>query len=391
MRPLKIALLTHSTNPRGGVVHCLELADALVQLGHAVTLLAPSSKGRELFRTPLCEVRLLPLCAHGTSLREVVAARIASFVTALGTRDAPAFDVHHAHDGIGANALLELQRTGHLSSYVRTVHHVEASYGDSEIDEWEARSIAHAARLVCVSPSWAVQLHRRYGREAIHIDNGLDRDRFSPQRTQHDARLAARLGVGPGPLFLMVGGIEARKNPVRALQAFLRAREDLPQAQLLLVGGASLLDHQACRREFDKVLRDAGLAAGPGQAVIHAGVLPDADMPSVYRLATALLFPSLLEGFGLAIIEAMACGTPVVVSDTPPFTDFLARGDCLWVDPYAVDSMHQALRSAADTATQRALRARGREVAARFDWARAARAHAALYQDLRRHQQSLAG
>ena len=74
--PLRIALLTHSTNPRGGVVHCLELADALCAQGHAVTVHAPGVPGQPLFRSSRAAVRILPVPASGPGLREVVQARI---------------------------------------------------------------------------------------------------------------------------------------------------------------------------------------------------------------------------------------------------------------------------------------------------------------------------
>lgn len=381
--PLRIALLTHSTNPRGGVVHCLELADALCAQGHAVTVHAPGVPGQPLFRSSRSAVRILPVPASGPSLREVVQARIHSFVQGLSEAGQPAFDVFHAHDGIGANALLALRRQGQVGAYVRTVHHVDAGFGDPVVDAWEAQSIRQADRLICVSESWAPKLRERFGREAQVIHNGVDLRRFSPVPQATDAdrdfNLARRLGLGTGPVYLMVGGIEARKNTVGALQAFVQLRACVPEAQLLIAGGASLLDHGPYRQRFEQVLAQAGLQAGPGQPVVLSGVLADADMPALYRLATALLFPSLLEGFGLAIVEAMASGVPVIVSRQEPFTDFLGPDDALWVDPYSPPSMTEALLQVLFQGTTQALRERGLVLARRFDWAAAARAHIALY------------
>ncbi|MDD0809186.1 MSMEG_0565 family glycosyltransferase [Curvibacter sp. RS43] len=376
---LRIALLTHSTNPRGGVVHCLELADALMAQGHAVTVHAPGVPGQPLFRACRAAVRILPVPGSGRSLREVVQARIHSFVQGLSEAGRAEFDVFHAHDGIGANALLALRRQGLVGAYVRTVHHVDAGFGDPVVDAWETQSICQANRLVCVSESWAPKLRERFQRDAQVIHNGVDLRRFSTVPQPRDADLAQRLGLGPGPVYLMVGGIEARKNTVGALQAFIQLRARVPTAQLLIAGGASLLDHSPYRQRFEQLLAQSNLPTGPGQPVVLTGVLADADMPAVYRLATALLFPSFLEGFGLAIVEAMASGRPVIVSRQAPFTDFLGPDDALWVDPHSAPSMAEALLQVLFQGTARALSERGWQLARRFDWAAAARAHAELY------------
>lgn len=388
-RPLRIALLTHSTNPRGGVVHCLELADALVALGHRVTLHAPAAPGTRLFRSTAAQLCLIPEMPADGDLRERVERRIATFTEWFSQPGHADFDVFHAHDGIGANALYELQARGVLPGYVRTVHHLEDSYGDARLDFLERRSIAGAARLLCVSPSWAARLAERCGRAAEVVGNGVNLRRFGSAAGARDRLLRQRLGLGAGPVFLAVGGIEARKNTVATLRAFARLRATLGNARLVVAGGASLLDHGACRRDFDAVLAREGLAAAalpddggplpPEVPVILAGVLADADMAPLYRLADALVFPSRVEGFGLAIVEAMACGTPVVVSQIAPFTDFLADGDCLWADPDDPDSIANAMCRALMPGTRERIVARGFQVAARHDWPTCARAHLPAY------------
>lgn len=379
--PLRIALLTHSINPRGGVVHCLELADALTALGHSVTVHAPGPAGAGFFRPTRCRTCLIPARPVTGGLRSLVEARIRSFVAWFETPGRADFDVFHAHDGIGANALLELQQRGLIPGYVRTVHHLDASYGDAVVDALEERSIRHAARLLCVSPTWQRKLGARFGLNADVVGNGVDTARFSPVSSDPDARLKARLGLGEGPTFLVVGGIEERKNTVTTLRAFARLRRTLTNAQLVIAGGASLLDHGACRREFDAALAQEGLvAASPDGAyhpVVLAGVLADDEMPAVYRLADVLVFASLLEGFGLAIIEAMACGTPVVVSRIAPFTDFLGEDDCLWAAPCDSESIANAMCRALMPGTR--IAAAGRLVAASHDWPGCARRHLRAY------------
>ncbi|HTP07574.1 MAG TPA: glycosyltransferase family 1 protein, partial [Anaerolineae bacterium] len=108
------------------------------------------------------------------------------------------------------------------------------------------------------------------------------------------------------PFVLYVGTIEPRKNLTRLVAAFAQARRQQPELELILVGQlgwkyASLL----------KAIEDLNL----GSAVRRLGYVPDEDLPALYNLARALAFPSLYEGFGLPVIEAMACGTPVLTSN----------------------------------------------------------------------------
>lgn len=379
-RSLRVALLTHSVNPRGGVVHCLSLGEALMARGHAVTVLAPAAAGSSFFRPTACATRFVPCEGAPTSLRSVVESRIRGFVEWFSQPGHAEFDVFHAHDGIGANALLALRQAGTVSGYLRTVHHLEASFGDARVDAWEARCIDHADRLLTVSPTWQHKLQQRFGRVSTVVGNGVDLRRFNPEPTGVDLRLRRRLGLGSGPVFLMVGGIEARKNTVGGLRAFARLKRGVPEAQLLIVGGASLLDHDRYRHEFEAALGQTGLAAG--REVILAGVLADEDMPAAYRLADALVFPSLVEGFGLAVIEAMACGVPTLVSGIEPFTDFLDETDCLWVDPHDPESIATAMCRALIPATRQQLIEAGHRVAARHQWSSCAQAHEAAYVDL---------
>jgi len=382
-RPLRVALLTHSINPRGGVVHCLELAEELTALGHAVTVHAPGPAGARFFRETRYATRLIPEQPTTGGLRELVQSRIGRFVDWFAIPGNADFDIFHAHDGIGANALLDLRQRGLIPGYLRTVHHLDTSYGDAVVDALEARSIHGADRLLCVSPTWQRKLRQRFGLAAAIVGNGVDSARFTPTPSAVDTQLRARLGLAQGPnrvpVFLAVGGIEARKNTVATLRAFARLRRTLGAAQLVIAGGASLLDHGAYQRQFDASLAEEGLATGPGEAVILAGVLADDKMPALYRLADALVFVSLLEGFGLAIVEAMASGTPVVVSRIAPFTGFLGADDCLWAEPTDPESIANAMCRALMPGARARLAAAGHQVAARHDWPGCARRHLDAY------------
>ena len=373
---MKIALLTHSINPRGGVVHVLELGHALMERGHAVTLLAPAAPGQAFFRETPCRVEFAAVPPAGADLAETVQRRIAALRAHLASLlQRERFDILHAHDGIGANALADLVQQGAVDGYLRTVHHVDR-YGDARVQSWEERSIRAATRVLCVSASWCRRLRDEYGVEAAQVTNGVDMSRYTPRPDPRDLQLARRHGIGRGrPVVLTVGGVEARKNTRRLLQALLQLRQRLPRAQLVVAGGASLLDHSGEATAFRSEAAAAGLAIGRGEAIVLTGPLPDADMPALYRRADVLAMPSLLEGFGLAALEALACGTPAVVSNIAPFSEHFAEGDVQWADPLDSESIAGALQRAVAQGRLHEVPA----VCRRFAWAHSAERHEALY------------
>jgi glycosyltransferase involved in cell wall biosynthesis len=124
----------------------------------------------------------------------------------------------------------------------------------------------------------------------------------------------------------------------------------------------------------------AALEACPArEGVILTGYVPDADLPALYTGATAFVWPSLYEGFGLPPLEAMACGTPVICSDASSMPEVV--GDAaLLVDPLDEAALRDVLRRiAGDPALRDDLRARGRARDATFSWARTAAATVGVY------------
>jgi glycosyltransferase-like protein len=379
-RPLRIGLLTHSVNPRGGVVHTLELAQALHDAGHDVTVMAPAAPGQDFFRPVRCATRLIPIEGTPRDMVDMVATRIEATTRALdGWLATQSFDVLHTHDPIGGNALANLQDAGRIDGFVRTVHHLE-TFASLQLMAWQTRGFQRARQVFCVSRLWRDLLAVEHGVTASEVRNGIDAGRFRPDGTAADARLARRLGVRVGaPVVLAVGGVEARKNTVRLLQAFIRLRGTYPAAQLVVAGGASLLDHAGYGRDFAELARRGNLTVGPGQAVVLTGPLPDADMPGLYRLADVLAMPSLNEGFGLVVLEALASGVPVVVSRIAPFTEYLEANDAHWADPARASSIADALASALAHRRPDRIAATAARLAVRFDWAASAGRHARLY------------
>lgn len=377
-RPLRIALLAHSTNPRGGVVHALELGEALVRLGFEAVVHAPDPSGAGFFRPSRCATARVPASPAGGDVAAMVRQRIDEYVSYFNEVENRRFDVFHAQDGISANALATLKARGLIPGFARTVHHIDA-FRDPALNALQNRAILAADRHFVVSHLWQDLLAETFGIDATLVGNGIDIKRFTPVPDGREAALAARLGLGSGPIVLSVGGVEARKNSCRILEAFIQLRAMHPRAQLVIAGGASVLDHHDYLNEFKALLASSGL---PAEAVIRAGPQAQADMPALYRLADVLAFSSVKEGFGLVALEAMACGVPTVVSRIAPFTEHIGENETVWCDPLHPASIADALMLALQPQTLARLAKKGPEAAARFDWAATARAHLPIYETL---------
>ena len=380
---MKIGLFTHSGNARGGVVHALSVGDALAETGHEVSVLAPLGAGG-FFRASRCRSVALPLAVGQAGSAERVGHQIALITQFLSAPAAPRFDVWHAGDPITANALGALVRLGAIGGFSRTVHHLD-SFADPRLAAWQEAGLRDAAALCCVSRLYQARLAADFGRIATLVGNGVDLARFSPKRgsPEVEATARARWPAGAGPRLLALGGVEPRKNTLGVLAGLATARETLPNATLLIAGGASLLDHSAYGVQFRAALARSGLA----EAVSICGVVPDGEMPALYRAADMLVSPSLAEGFGLAAIEAMACGLPAIVSARPPFTEHLAVGDCLFVDPEDRHSLGRAIVEATGPRVRAALRRSGLLVAARFGWHAVAERHLPVFHAMQERQQ----
>ncbi len=374
MKSLRIALYTHSTNPRGGVVHTLELGNALAELGHDVTIHAPDPTGNGFFRaTAARQVSIKAAPAPGT-LRDLIAQRIREISTHVRS-EGGRYDIYHAQDSINANALAECADAGEIHGFIRTVHHVD-HFADPQIMQWQIRGIRKAEKCFSVSRVWQEFLYSEYELEAGIVPNGVSLRRFSAEPVARDLTLRAQLGLGDGPVFLAIGGVEPRKNTVNILHAFKNLPAEFPAAQLVILGGASLLDHGTYKTLFQAELA----ASGVGARVLLTGPVADADMPSFYRITDALVFPSVKEGFGLVVLEALATGTPVVVSRIAPFTEYLTEADCDFADPIdPVSIAHAMVRAVSVEGSARAHH--GRQcVAVRMGWDKSAARQLALYE-----------
>ncbi len=170
-----------------------------------------------------------------------------------------------------------------------------------------------------------------------------------------DRAIAARYGVD-GEYLLSVGSLIERKNALNLVEAFRRF-DGRNQFRLVLVGQG-----KAYRRRVEQAIADGGL----NDRVSILTQVAFADLPALYRQATALLYPSVFEGFGIPIIEALFSGTPVITSQGGCFAEAAGPG-ALYVDPLSPDEICAAIaRLTGDTELRGELVARGREHVARF-------------------------
>jgi glycosyltransferase-like protein len=385
--PLSIGLYTYSTQPRGSVVHCAALADALSARGHAVTVYALAKPGSEAFFRALDAQLVLIACEPApATLEALIEQRIAEFSRCVREL-MPSHDIHHAQDCLAANALLRsrpslaraprgaLRRHG---AVVRTVHHVEHFESDS-LERCQARSIYDSDAVLTVSAMTQQDVQSSYGVASERVSNGVESARFERPSAASVGQLRRRLGIAEGvPVVVSFGGIEPRKNTLRLLEAFLALHRSTPRARWLIVGGASILDHSAYRDEFERRLSQC--SAAERQAIVCTGVLSETEIAAAYGLASVVAQPSLREGFGLCALEALAAGVPLVASRRAPFTEYLDDGCALLVDPEDTGALTGALVSA--LAGQPSRVRCGLERARRFAWDNVAREHESLYRVL---------
>lgn len=213
------------------------------------------------------------------------------------------------------------------------------------------------------------------------IPEGPDRI-FGPIRDfSAEERVLGRYGILPGdPYVLYVGGISPHKNLDTLLRAFARLidRPELSQTRLILVGDYSSDSFYTCYSQLAQLTRELGIA----HRTTFAGYVSDSDLADLYRSARALVLPSFEEGFGLPVVEAMACGTPVVASTGGSLPEIVGGAGRLF-DPGSAADLSQALASVLRDEHLRTEMVRlGFERASRFTWTRAADATRAVFDEL---------
>jgi len=238
-----------------------------------------------------------------------------------------------------------------------------------------------ADRVITVSAATRADLERILGVRAdkmVVIHEAVSPEFTAPLAPEAVAATVARYGLRP-PYVLFVGNLEPRKNLARLIEAFAELRRRPPgpgpRPQLVLAGTRAWLHGGIFR-----AVETHGLAAD----VVFTGYVPLADLPKLYAGAACFVFPSLYEGFGLPVLEAMATGAPVVASRAGSIPE-VAGEAALLVDARAPGELADAIATVlADGALRARLVARGHVRAAQFRWEDVARKTLAVYEAVHR-------
>ena len=234
-------------------------------------------------------------------------------------------------------------------------------------------AVRRAARLFTVSEASREAIAVRFGLRASSI--GLVPEAPDPVFAPRGGdRLVAGLreaGLSPEqPFFLFAGGISPHKNVERLVEAYAALRERLaPDTPLLVLAGD--LEREAYLSSAAAVLERVG-RHGLADSVRLPGFVSDESLACLYSAATAVVIPSLAEGFGLPAVEAAACGAAVALSDLPPHRETLG-GAALFFDPTDAAAITDTLaRLAQDAALRADVARRCREAVAPLTWDRSA-------------------
>jgi len=229
---------------------------------------------------------------------------------------------------------------------------------------YNARAAIH---LIADSSATKRDLIERYGTEPDKITvvyPGYDQTTFQPVRDEEAIEAdKARYGIADDYV-LFVGTLQPRKNLIRLIQVFSNLQSPISNLQLVIAGKKGWLYQEIFRR-----VKELGLET----KVVFTDYVPEGDLPALLSGARLFVFPSLYEGFGLPVLEAMACGTPVVCSNVSSLPE-VAGDAAMLVDPLEVGGLAAAMERVLGGEELRAeLIERGFQQARKFSWERCAR------------------
>lgn len=229
------------------------------------------------------------------------------------------------------------------------------------------RSIRKADAVICASSYLKNGLLDIFDRDNTLsgkfriVPMGVDTDVYNTQKSgsQNDPEILKRYGVSE-PYFFAYACILCLKNEARIFHAWAALRRSLPERI-----GLVLMGDPASRHTHERELERLGALRGD---VTFTGFVPRGDLAALYRRAVAFVYPSLVESFGLCVLEAMACGTPVLTSNVTAMPE-VAGGAAILVDPYSETEIENGMKLLARNDSERArLAAAGLNRAAEMSW-----------------------
>lgn len=259
---------------------------------------------------------------------------------------------------------------------VVTFHDLAALSLGADQTRKEARYLpdaADAARrakaIIAVSESAKSEIERHFGRRDVTvITEGVDAAQFRPATADAVAAIRAKYAIER--YILCVGTLQMRKNHLRLIAAFEQIMSEIPHTLVIAGGDGS---GAAAVREY--------MAAHPNPRVRLVGYVPDGELPALYTGADVLALPSLWEGFGLPLIEAMACGVPVLTSNTSALAE-VAGDAALLVEPTDAGDIADGLRAIlSDALLRERLITAGLARASQYSWETAAQRTIEVYRN----------
>lgn len=397
MSALRVLLVSWEYPPAmyGGLGrHVHALSEALTRSGHEVTVLSQGPEGTPTFEPATAGsprvVRALTAPGGPDPGRDTEA-----FVRLLQDGLVQAYETHasgwrpdvvHGHDWVVAEALAAVgERTG--APAVATVHATETGlyqgHVDSRFSRWRHRVerdlVRSAERTVVCSAAMRDEVTAGLGADPGRVrivPNGVHPSRWATTAAQR-SQARASLGVADGPLVVFVGRLEHEKGAQDAIDALARLGDGTHAGPHLVLAG------DGARRDD---LRAQAEARAVGDRVHLPGRLPDATIAGLLATGDVAVVPSRYEPFGMVALEAMAAGTPVVVTDTGGLAEIVDDGVTGLVvppaDPVALAGAVEALLDDRARAARLATAA-GQVVRTQYGWDRVAERTAAVYEEVR--------
>ena len=328
----------------GGLgVHCFELVSNLAKLGVEVDLFLP--KQRASISSPHPNVRLVELGGTATRIGAygniISAPRDRNYPDdIIGTTDEFSrlalasvresnvrYDLVHCHDWLTIPAGLMLRGFLH-APLVLTMHSTESDRNPvpwSWISDIESLGVRSADRTIAVSKRTGAQLMEKYGadpRRLRVVHNGIDAEKYIHRQEQHPHK---------EKMVLFLGRLAHQKGPEQFLRAAKRVLDHERKVRFLVVGDGPLLPR----------LLSLAIELGISDRVTFWGFVPEDEKPRIYSHCDAYVMPSVSEPFGITALEAMASGTPCIISKTSGVTE--VAKNCLLADFWDIDEMASQL------------------------------------------------
>lgn len=239
-----------------------------------------------------------------------------------------------------------------------------------------SRAASRADAILVISQQTKQDVMRYLGvaEEKIRVVYCAVSPRFRPIIPSKRQSLLSKYSIQEEKYLLFVGNIEPRKNIVRLLEAYSQLRTQWGCSFPLILAGGQGWGNTVIYKKVEELSLQ--------KEVRFIGYVPDEDLPGLMGGAALFVYPSLYEGFGMPPLEAMACGTPVIASNSSSLPEVVGNA-ALMVDPHDVDglaeAMHRALR---DSALREEMRRKGLERAKCFTWEETARQTLKVYEDV---------